>query len=295
VTRGLSQGVDFSGGRNYVIRFDQSVTTEEVKASLVPKFDNASLSVITIGSDNQVRVNTNFKIDENTQTVDDEVETLLYEGLKPYLSPEVSKADFVSQNIMTSQKVGPSVADDVKKAATWAIFFSLIIMGLYILVRFKNVSFSIGTLAALFHDVLFIIGAYSLFYGVLPFSLEVDQTFIAAILTIIGYSVNDTVVVFDRIRENIGYYPKRNKKRILNEALNQTLVRTFSTSLTVFITLLTIFLFGGETIRGFAFAMLLGTVVGVYSTLFIAAPISYEVQKKQLKITDDDYNDDSVK
>jgi SecD/SecF fusion protein len=294
-TRGLSQGVDFSGGRNYVIRFDQPVTTEEIRASLVPQFDNASLSVITIGSDNQVRVNTNFKIDENTQTVDDEVETLLYEGMKPYLSPKTTKAEFISQHIMTSQKVGPSVADDVKKAATWAIFFSLIIMGLYILVRFKNVSFSVGTLAALFHDVLFIIGAYSLFYGILPFSLEVDQTFIAAILTIIGYSVNDTVVVFDRIRENIGYYPKRNKKRILNEALNQTLVRTFSTSLTVFITLLTIFLFGGETIRGFAFAMLIGTVVGVYSTLFIAAPISYEIQKKQLKITDDDYSDDSVK
>lgn len=293
IFRGWSQGVDFSGGRNYVVRFEQPVKTDDIRNGIDDYFKGASVSVITIGSDNQVRINTNYKIDENSQTVDDEVETLLYTGLKPYLDEGTTKEAFVSDNIVNSQKVGPTVADDVKKAAMWAVFISVIIIGLYVLIRFKNVAFSVGTIAALVHDVLFIIGCYSLLWGILPFSLEIDQTFVAAILTIIGYSVNDTVVIFDRIRENLGYYPKRNKKRLLNEALNQTLVRTFSTSLTVFITLLTIFLFGGETIRGFAFAMLIGTIVGVYSTLFIATPLAYEVQKKQLNITNDDYDDEA--
>lgn len=290
--RGLSQGVDFSGGRNYLVRFDQSVRTDEVRESVGAAFEGASVSVITVGSENQVRINTNYRIEESTQTVDDDVEARLFEGLKPFLSEGVSKETFVKDNIVNSQKVGPTVADDVKKSAMWAVFLSVIIIGLYILMRFKNVAFSAGTIAALLHDVLFIIGCYSVFYNFLPFSLEIDQTFIGAILTIIGYSVNDTVVVFDRIRENVGYYPKRNKKRLMNEALNQTLVRTFSTSLTVFITLLTIFLFGGETIRGFAFAMLMGTITGVYSTLFIAAPVAYEVQKRQLNIVNEDLEEE---
>jgi SecD/SecF fusion protein len=285
--RGLSEGVDFSGGRNYVVRFEQPVRTDVINETLQNFFEEASVSVITIGSENQVRINTNYRIDETGQEVDDEVQQRLYEGLTSFLPEGTTKEAFVNDFIVNSQKVGPTVADDVKKAAMWAVFFSLIIIGLYILLRFKNVAFSAGTIAALVHDVLFIISCYSIFYGILPFSLEIDQTFIAAILTIIGYSVNDTVVVFDRIRENVGYYPKRNKKRLMNEALNQTLVRTFSTSLTVFITLLTIFLFGGETIRGFAFAMLVGTIVGVYSTLYIAAPVAYEVQKRQLKIKDE--------
>jgi SecD/SecF fusion protein len=286
--RGLSEGVDFSGGRNYVVRFEQPVRTDVINETLQNFFEDASVSVITIGSENQVRINTNYRIEETGQTVDDEVVQRLFEGLTTFLPEGTTKEAFVSDFIVNSQKVGPTVADDVKKAAMWAVFFSVIIIGLYILLRFKNVAFSAGTITALVHDVLFIISCYSIFYGILPFSLEIDQTFIAAILTIIGYSVNDTVVVFDRIRENVGYYPKRNKKRLMNEALNQTLVRTFSTSLTVFITLLTIFLFGGETIRGFAFAMLVGTIVGVYSTLYIAAPVAYDVQKKQLKITDED-------
>lgn len=285
--RGLSEGVDFSGGRNYIVRFEQPVRTDVINETLQNYFEEASVSVITIGSENQVRINTNFKIEESGQAVDDEVQQRLFEGLSTYLPEGTTKEAFVANNIVNSQKVGPTVADDVKKAAMWAVLFSIIIIGLYILLRFKNVAFSMGTLIALAHDVLFIISCYSIFYGILPFSLEIDQTFIAAILTIIGYSVNDTVVVFDRIRENVGYYPKRNKKRLMNEALNQTLVRTFSTSLTVFITLLTIFLFGGETIRGFAFAMLVGTIVGVYSTLYIAAPVAYDVQKKQLKIKDE--------
>ena len=291
VFRGLNQGVDFSGGRNYVVRFEQPVKTEAVRNSLEANFKGSSLNVIQIGSPNQVRITTNYKIDDNADTVDGELENMLYTGLKPYLKADITKAQFVSNNIMNSQKVGPTVADDVSKAAVWAVFLAVIIMGLYILMRFKNIAFSVGTVAALVHDVLLIIGCYSLFYTIVPFSLEIDQTFIAAILTIIGYSVNDTVVIFDRVREMLGYYPKRNKKRLLNETLNITLVRTFSTSLTVFITLLSIFILGGDTIRGFAFAMLIGTITGVYSTLYIAVPIAYEVQKKQLKIVDDDYDD----
>jgi len=292
IFHGLSLGVDFSGGRNYIVRFEQPVKTTEIRNSLESNFGKASLNVITIGTENQVRITTNYKIDDASQTVDDEVESLLYDGLKPYLGSDVTRDQFVNVNIVNSQKVGPTVADDVTKGAYWAVFLSIIIMGVYILARFKNVAFSMGTVAALVHDVLFIVACYSIFYSIVPFSLEIDQTFIAAILTIIGYSVNDTVVIFDRIRENLGYYPKRNKKRLLNEALNQTLIRTFSTSLTVFITLLTLFIFGGETIRGFAFAMLAGTITGVYSTLYIAVPVAYEIQKKQLNITNEDLEED---
>jgi SecD/SecF fusion protein len=291
IFRGLNQGVDFSGGRNYVVRFDQNVKTGDVRNSLEGAFGSSSFNVITIGSENQIRITTNYRIDDNSQSVDGEVEGLLFDHLKPYLNAKTTKEEFVAKNIVTSTKVGPTIADDVKKSAIWAVFFSIIIMGIYILIRFKNVAFSFGTIGALFHDVLLIIGCYSLFWNIVPFSLEIDQNFIAAILTIIGYSVNDTVVIFDRVRENLSLYPKRNKKRLLNEALNQTLLRTYSTSLTVFITLLILFLFGGETIRGFSFAMLIGTITGVYSTLFIATPIAYEVQKKQLKITDDNYED----
>jgi SecD/SecF fusion protein len=294
VFHGLNQGVDFSGGRNYIIRFEQPVKTGDIRKTLDNAFGGSSISVITIGDQNQVRITTNYKIEDNSQTIDDEVETMLFENLKPYLNKNITRDQFVKNHIMNSQKVGPTVADDVKNSAVWAVFLSVIIMGVYILIRFKNVAFSLGTIAALFHDVLLIVSCYSIFYSFVPFSLEIDQNFIAAILTIIGYSVNDTVVIFDRVRENLGFYPKRNKKRLMNEALNQTLLRTYSTSLTVFITLLILFLFGGETIRGFAFAMLVGTITGVYSTLFIAAPIAYEVQKKQLKITNDDY-DDSVR
>ena len=292
VFKGLDKGVDFSGGRNYIVRFENPVSTEDVRNDLEANFKGSSLNVIQIGTANQVRITTNYKIDETATSVDGEVEGLLYTGLKTYLKDGVTQSQFVTENIMNSQKVGPTVADDVTKAAIWAVFLSVIIMGLYILMRFKNIAFSAGTVAALFHDVLLIIGCYAIFSGVLPFSLEIDQTFIAAILTIIGYSVNDTVVIFDRVREMLGYYPKRNRKRLINESLNVTLIRTFSTSLTVFITLLSIFILGGDTIRGFAFAMLVGTVTGVYSTLFIAVPVAYEVQKKQLKIVDEDQADD---
>jgi len=291
IFKGLEPGVDFSGGRNFIIRFEKPVTTEDVRNSLEHNFNGYSLSVIQIGSANQVRITTNYKIDDNGEKVENEVESLLYTGLRPYLKENVSEAQFVSNNIVNSQKVGPTIADDTTKGAIWAVLLSVVIMGLYILMRFKNVAFSVGTTAALVHDVLLIIGCYAIFNSVVPFSLEIDQNFIAAILTIIGYSVNDTVVIFDRVREILGYYPKRNRKHMLNESLNITLVRTFSTSLTVFLTLLSIFILGGDTIRGFAFAMLVGTITGVYSTLFIAVPIAYEIQKKQLHIVDDDYDD----
>jgi SecD/SecF fusion protein len=292
VFHGVSQGVDFSGGRNYIVRFDQTVKTGDIGNSLQAVFKDASVSVISIGTGkNQVRITTNYKIADESQTIDNQIESLLFKGLKPYLKANVTREEFVGKNIVNSQKVGPTVADDVKTSAYWAVFLAIIVMGVYILVRFNNIAFSVGTIAALFHDVLLIVGCYSLFYSFVPFSLEMDQNFIAAILTIIGYSVNDTVVIFDRVRENLALYPKRNKKRVLNEALNQTLLRTYSTSLTVFITLLILFLFGGDTIRGFAFAMLVGTITGVYSTLYIATPIAYEVQKRQLKITNDDYDD----
>ncbi len=291
VFHGTRQGVDFSGGRNYIIRFDQPVKTGDIGNSLQAVFKGASVSVITIGNDKQVRVTTNYKIADESQTIDNEIESMLFEGLKPYMKADVTRAEFTQQHIVNSQKVGPTVADDVKTSALWAVFLAVIVMGLYILIRFKNIAFSLGTVAGLFHDVLLIVGSYSIFYSFVPFSLELDQNFIAAILTIIGYSVNDTVVIFDRVRENLALYPKRNKKRVLNEALNQTLLRTYSTSLTVFMTLLILFLFGGDTIRGFAFAMLIGTITGVYSTLYIATPIAYEVQKRQLKITNDDYDD----
>jgi SecD/SecF fusion protein len=295
IFRGFSEGVDFSGGRNYIVRFEKPVKTDQIYKNLEPYFKGSSLSVITIGSANQVRVTTNYKVQDNSDKVGNEVEGYLYNGLKPYLSQNETQTQFVATNIVSSQKVGPTIANDVKTAAMWAVFWSIIMMGAYIFMRFRNIGFSTGTIASLVHDVILVAGCYSLFWGILPFSLEIDQTFIAAILTIIGYSVNDTVVIFDRVRENLGYYPKRNKKRILNEALNQTLARTFNTSGATFVTVLAIFLFGGETIRGFAFAMMVGIVTGTYSTLFIAVPTNYEIEKKQLGITDDDYDDTIVK
>ncbi|MFV0398532.1 MAG: protein translocase subunit SecDF [Bacteroidales bacterium] len=292
VTRGLNQGIDFTGGRNYVIRFDHPVNTEDLQSELSSKFGTASLSVITIGGENQVRITTNYKIEESNATIDDEVDGLLFEGLKKELKEGTTKESFVSDYIQSSQKVGPAIAKDITYGAIWALFLSTIAMGLYILFRFRDLSFSLGTVASLLHDTLIIIGVYSLFYGIIPFSMEIDQAFIAAILTVIGYSVNDTVVIFDRIREIIGLYPKRSVKRRINDALNTTLARTFSTSLSTAIVLLCIFILGGDTIRSFTFALLFGVFMGTYSTLFIAVPVAYEIQirKKGAKVTDDEDN-----
>lgn len=288
----LNLGIDFSGGRNYIVRFEQPVSTDAVKSSLDNVFmstlendDTYSLTVITIGDQNQVRISTNYRIHDNEDGVDEAIEQLIYEGCKPFLSNNITKVDFLDTQaneevgIMQSQKVGPSIADDIKQAAIWSILAALIIIFLYILIRFRNAAYSVGALVALAHDTIIVLGMYALLWKIMPFSMEIDQAFIAAILTIIGYSVNDTVVVFDRIREYNTLYAKRDRAQNINDAINATLSRTFSTSMSTFVVLLAIFLFGGETIRGFVFALLIGVIIGTYSSIFIATPIAYDVQQ----------------
>ena len=291
----LNLGIDFSGGRNYVVRFAQDVNTEEVNASLDNVFmaakaelgdeENFALNVITIGDANQVRISTNFLINDDSENAEENIEALLYEGCKPFLAEDITLEQFKSTEInpeigiMQSQKVGPAVADDITQSAIWAVLAALVGIFLYVLIRFRNVAFSVGALVGLAHDALFVLGAYALLWKIMPFSMEIDQSFIAAILTIIGYSINDTVVVFDRVREYKGLYPKRELLSNMNTALNDTLSRTFSTSMSTFVVLLAIFCFGGETIRGFVFALMLGVIVGTYSTLCVATPIAYDIQE----------------
>ena len=287
----LNLGIDFSGGRNYIIRFEQPVNTQDIEKSLTdifmaqnPEGENLSMRVITIGDANQIRVSTNFKINENSETLDDEIEALLYEGCKPFLSESISAEQFKSTEInpevgiMQSQKVGPAIADDITSAAFVAVICALIGIFLYILLRFRNFAYSVGAVAALAHDALIVLGAYALLWKVMPFSMEIDQAFIAAILTVIGYSINDTVVIFDRIREYHTLYPKRDRSQNVNDAINSTLSRTFSTSMSTLVVLLAIFFFGGETIRGFVFALLIGIVVGTYSSMCIAPQIANGIQ-----------------
>ena len=290
----LNLGIDFSGGRNYIVRFAQDVNTEEVNASLDNVFmaakaelndeETFSLNVITIGSANQVRVSTNYLINDNSENVDETIEALLYEGCKPFLAENITLDEFKSTEInpeigiMQSQKVGPAVADDITQSAVWAVLAALLAIFLYVLVRFRNFAFSVGALVGLAHNALIVLGAYALLWKVMPFSMEIDQAFIAAILTVIGYSINDTVVVFDRVREYKGLYPKRELNLNINNALNDTLSRTFSTSMSTFVVLLAIFCFGGETIRGFVFALLIGVIVGTYSSLCVATPLAYDIQ-----------------
>jgi SecD/SecF fusion protein len=276
-------GIDFSGGRNYIVRFDQPVSTENVRDLLESQFEGSGVSVISIGNENQVRISTKYKIDDNSENVGGEIEGKLYTGLKSLLKADVTQEQFVENNIKSSQKVGPTIADDIKTGAIWAVIVALFGISLYILIRFSDIAFSIGAMASLFHDVIIILGAYSLLYSIMPFSMEMDQSFIAAILTYVGFSVNDTVVIFDRIRENIGLYPKRSREDIMNESLNETLSRTFSTSASVLVVMIAIFVWGGETIRGFIFAMLFGIAIGTYSSVFVASPITYEIYKRLRK------------
>ena len=280
-TIGLNNGIDFTGGRNYVIRFAQDVKTDEVRNLLDAQLDG-SVSVIQIGTPDQVRVSTNYKIEDNDPAIDQEIENKLFEGVKSLFPEGTTLAQFTDQYIQSSQKVGPSMADDIKNAAFLAVVFAMFCMAAYILLRFRDISFSVGAFASVAVTTLCIISFYTLLWKVLPFSMEVDQTFIAAILTIIGYSINDTVVVFDRIRETIGLYPKRDRYQVINDALNSTLSRTFNTSLTTLVVVLCIFILGGATIRSFTFAILLGIIIGTYSTLFVATPIAYELQKKKI-------------
>ena len=283
--RRLSPGIDFSGGRNYTVQFAQPVDTENLKAQLAPLFPEANLSVITIDNDTKVRISTNYKIDSTEDGVDEEIMQKLYEGLKSELNgmdyEHFSVAD-ETQGVTSTEKVGPSIASDMTREACLAVFFSLIAMALYILIRFRNIAFSVGALCAVAFTAFLMIGFYGL-YGLFPFSMEVDQNFIAAILTIIGYQVNDTVVVFDRVRETRTLYPKQDAKITFNHALNSTLARTTMTSLSTLLVLIVIFVLGGETIRSFVFAMSLGVIFGTLASLFIASPVAYMMANRQAK------------
>ena len=290
-TKGLNLGVDFVGGRSFQVRFDQSVEVSDVAESLsevlVDAEGNAFTPVVkTLGESNQVIITTNYRIGETGPAVDEDITNKLYAGVSEFFSEEISREDFFTDEteeaigLVGSRVVGPTIADDIKTGAVYSIIFSLIVVFLYILGRFRKWQFSLGAVAALLHDVLFVLGLFSILDGVLPFQLEVDQAFIAAILTVIGYSLNDTVVVFDRIRENMGSR-KGNFEAGVNKSLNQTLSRTFNTSLTTFFVLLVIFLFGGEVIRGFMFALLVGVLVGTYSSLFIATPVMFDASKEK--------------
>ena len=289
--RGLSRSIDFTGGRNYVVKLEKSIEPEQVRTALDGAFGESNVSVLALGTDGKtIRISTNYKIESNAPGIDDECETILFKSL--------SKAGFVTQkdvetfknpdvreggSIISSAKVGPAVAKDITYGAIISVIFALIAIFLYILLRFRNVAFSVGSIVALAFDTLIVIGFYSLLWGIVPMSLEIDQTFIGAILTVIGYSINDKVIVFDRIRENIHLYPTRNRWDLFNESLNETLARTINTSSTTFLVLLCIFLFGGDSIRSFSFAMLLGVVFGTLSSIFIAAPVAYFTLSKSAR------------
>ncbi|WP_304968917.1 protein translocase subunit SecD [uncultured Duncaniella sp.] len=276
--RGLNQGIDFSGGRNYVVQFDHPVKTHELQAQLAPLFDGAQLSVITIDDDTKVRISTNYKIDSDEEGIDNEITQILYKGLQNELNG-MSIEDFSTTNenigIMSSQKVGPTVANDMRTDAYIAVILALLAMFFYILLRFRNIAFSLGALAAVAFTAFTIIGFYSLFWGVFPFAMEIDQSFIAAILTVIGYQINDTVVVFDRVRENVGLYPKQNFFTTINSSINSTLGRTIMTSSSTLLVLLCIFILGGDAIRSFVFAMIFGVIIGTLATIYVAAPVAY--------------------
>ncbi len=274
----LNYGIDFSGGHNYVIKFAEPVDDEEIRKLLEDEFDGAAATVITYGNANQVRISTKFGVDSDDPNIDEQIKTRIYNGLKEKLGADVTLEQFVSTTdyVVSSQKVGPSIADEILRKAVWATVIALLVIGLYILIRFRNIAFSLGALLGLAHDALIILGAYAILWKWMPFSMEIDQAFIAAILTIIGYSINDTVVVFDRIREYNTLYPKHDRRSTINGALNATLSRTFSTSMSTLVVVLAIFIFGGETIRGFIFALMMGIIVGTYSTWFVAVPLSYD-------------------
>ena len=279
--RGLNQGIDFTGGRNYVVQFNHPVNTVEVQTLLSPYFENHPPEVITIDNATKVRISTNYKSTDNSAGVDTEITGKIFDGVKKLLPEGTTYEKFYENDILSSTIVGPSIAEDIKFHAYLAVIFAVIAIGLYILLRFRDVSYSVGSIVALMCDALFIMGMYAILWGFLPFSLEVDQTFIGAILTAIGYSMNDKVVIFDRVREYTHLYPKRDKYEIFNEALNSTLDRTFNTSMSAFLVMIVILFLAGDAIRSFSFAMLLGVIVGTFSSLFTAAPIAYEIQKRK--------------
>ncbi|MDD2476222.1 MAG: protein translocase subunit SecDF [Dysgonamonadaceae bacterium] len=272
----LNRGIDFTGGRNYVVRFDEPVKTSDIQEDLSTAFGE-NVRVITIGSSNQVRISTNYMIDSDDPNIEDKIQALLGEGLKNYMTPGTT----IDDHIQSSQTVGPSVAKDIVQGAFWALLIALVFMAIYILARFRNWTYSVGTIAAISIDAFAVIALYSLLYKIMPFSMEIDQTFVAAILTVIGYSINDKVVVFDRVREYRHLYPKRNLFAVINDSLNATLARTINTSVSTILVILMIFFFGGDAIRSFVFAMLIGIVVGTLTSLFIAAPIAYNMMTRK--------------
>ena len=281
-TLGLSSGIDFTGGRNYIVKFDQPVRVSEVQDALVPYFDE-SVRVITIGSNEQVRISTNYMIEEEGENIERELRDLLGEGLAQYMTPGVH----IDDHIMSSQKVGPSIAEDSIRSSFIALILALIFMGLYILVRFRNWAFSAGTVVSLAIDAFAVVGLYSLLWRVMPFSMELDQTFVAAILTVVGYSINDKVVVFDRVREYKQLYPKRGLLDLFNDSLNATLARTINTGLSTILVIICILFFGGDAVRSFMFAMLIGVVAGTITSLFVGAPVAYMIldrSEKKLKV-----------
>lgn len=286
-TKGLNQGVDFIGGRSFTVRFEQAVNPSEIETKLVS--DLQSVEAKTYGASSQLKITTNYKIEEEGTVIDDEIQEILFNGLKEYLPSGITLSDFKvgesdsdkEYGIMSSIKVGPTIADDIKTASYYAIIGSLIVVFLYILIRFRRWQFSLGAVAAVIHDVIIVLGLFSLLYNILPFSLEIDQAFIAAILTVIGYSLNDTVVVFDRIREFFNDKPSWTMHRLINSAVSSTISRTINTSLTTLVVLIAIFIFGGDSIRGFMFALIIGVVVGTYSSVFIATPVMFDSVKKK--------------
>ena len=272
-----------------MVRFDKTMNSTEVRNELTAVFNGAP-EVKTYGADNQLKITTAFKIDDEGKSADEDVQLALFNGLKPYIGsttyenfkPGFEKAENAS-GIMSYRKVDPTIADDIKTSALWAVLGSLIVVFLYILLRFRKVSFSLGAVVAVFHDVLIVLGIFSIFYKFMPFDMEIGQSFIAAILTVVGYSLNDTVVIFDRIREFAGIHTKWNYTEVVDKALSSTLGRTINTSLTTLLVMLAIFFFGGDSIKGFMFALIVGVVVGTYSSLFIATPIMFDSSKKEEK------------
>ena len=275
-TLGLNSGIDFTGGRNYIVRFDQPVRVGDIENALNP-YLNESVRAITIGSSNQVRISTNYMIEEEGSGVEEQLRELLGQGLKEFMTPGKT----IDDHIQSSQKVGPSIAEDMIRNAFLALFIALICMGIYILSRFRNWGFSLGTVAALSVDAFAVVGLYSLLWKVMPFSMEMDQTFVAAILTIVGYSINDKVVVFDRVREYRQLYPKRGLRDLFNDSMNATLARTINTGLSTILVIICILIFGGDAVRSFVFAMLIGVVVGTVTSLFVAAPVAYKMMENQ--------------
>ena len=286
---GFDYGVEFAGGRSYTVRMNKSVVTEDIRKALKTTFEEAPI-VKTIGASNQVNITTTYKIKEQDKAVEDEVMSKLYEGLKAanYVDASVSLSDFKSKNVMSSQTVLPTISDDLKKGAVWATFWAVLCISIYIFVRFRKWQYSLGTIIAILHDVLVTLAVFSFLRRVVPFALEIDQHFIAAILTVIGFSMNDTVIVFDRIREYFRKRPNESKEKIINAAINDTISRTIMTSLTVFLTILILFIFGGEVTKGFAFAMMIGVFVGTYSSIFVAAPVLVDLDKSGLLSQEED-------